>query len=257
MLPLHRALCALLLPLLGACVDAPSRAEREAAARTVVRPPGGEEVGFRRVQDNNLWIDRRGVLVIREDSAWRALWKRYAPAAPAKAPPLDFSEQMVAAVSMGAISSCSSSASYVDRVERDRDSLFVVINYAAFPVEGGESMCMMEIAPVDLLVLPRSDLPVAFVGSTDRVPVPPPAQWLERYTVADTDTMRVERWRAARLGLARDSATSAAELAQLVDRLEQHFDPELYDALRINPRVSRDGALLQRLERLGPGAPGE
>lgn len=245
----RRIACALLL--LAGCTDAPRRMEREAAARTIVRPARGEAISIRRVPENDLWVDEPGVLVIRDGDAWRTLWQRYGRNGPAAAPPLDFSRRMVAAVSLGGISSCASSERYVDRVEQDRDSLFVVIGYGAYPQEDGEMVCAQQIAPVDLLVLPRSDLPAAFVGATNRAPLPGPAAWLAKYTAAQLDSLPPERRARFRVFLARDSSTSHAEIVRLVDGVQPYGDGAVADALLHHPGVQRDAALLQRIAALG------
>lgn len=160
--------CVMLAPLLWGCgpgEEPPPRPD----------PPRGEAVPFRRVGAGGLAISLPGVMVIRDTAAWHALWRRF-PREGATPPTVDFAREMVAAVSRGYTSGCSHSAIYVSGVERGRDTLFVVLGH---PSDfGPEVTCAMEIEPVDLVVVPRGDLPVRFVGYTGAYRVPGPARWL-------------------------------------------------------------------------------
>jgi hypothetical protein len=219
-------------------------------------PPRGETVPFRRVSSRALWIEPPGVLVIRDDSAWAALWRRYLRHPVDSIPRVDFGREMVAAISRGFMTGCGNSAAYVWKVERARDTLFVVTAYDGYPGSMVGVTCMMENAPVDLVVIPRGPA-VAFVGFTASWPVPPPARWLGPITVAEADTMPPARRDRAYMAVARDTASPRGELGALVERLEHRPDPALLDALARNPRVRQDLSLLARLARMRPGDPGE
>lgn len=212
-------------------------------------PPRGESVPFRRVGAGVLSISDAGVLVIRDAESWRTLGTRFHMDGAAPLPRVDFAREMVAAVSMGGTSGCSMAARFVWRVERRRDSLFVVLAYDGYPEPLPFDTCAMVVSPVDLVVLPRTDAPVAFTGYVAGFRAPPPARWLAHPTVAETDTI-TPHWRDLyRLFLARDTATSADELARLVDRVDEQAPEELYKALLEHPRVQADLGLLLRLVR--------
>lgn len=140
-------------------------------------PPRGESIPFRRVSSDALQVERPGVMVIRDDTTWAALWRDYARDSVYAVPPVDFRREVVAAVSRGWKSGCTSSAAYVWKVERARDTLFVVTAYDGYPGSMVEVTCAAEHAPVDLVVLPRGPA-VAFVGFAASWPVPPAARWL-------------------------------------------------------------------------------
>lgn len=150
----------------------------EPPAPPPVHPARGAEVPIRRVPATDLMLAAPGVLVVREPAHWDHLWRSYSLAPLDTPPPVDFSREMVAAVSMGSSSGCANSAQYVWKVERGRDTLFVVLGDPAQYGGGDEETCMMVIAPVDLVIMPRSELPIAFVASTSAWRVPPRANWL-------------------------------------------------------------------------------
>lgn len=136
-------------------------------------PPRGAAVPFTRISSREMRITDPGVMVIRTDEAWRALWKRHAPRW-AVAPEVDFAREMVAAVSVGGYSSCSSEGRFVRRVEQTADSLFVVVFH-----DGRGEVCDMYVEPVDLVRLSRSELPMRFVPERPGFAVPGPARWVE------------------------------------------------------------------------------
>lgn len=218
-------------------------------------PPRGESVPFRRVSNQALSVRYPGVMVIRDDSAWTALWRRYLRDPVDSIPRVDFRREVVAAISRGPVTGCTNSAAYVWKVERARDTLFVVTAYDGYPGSMVEMTCAAEHEPVDLVVIPRG-YAVAFVGFTASWPVPPPARWLGPLTVSEADTLPPARRDSAYRVLARDPATYPSELMQLMERLERHPDDVLFAALVENPRVQEDAHLLLRMVRLRPGNPG-
>lgn len=243
-----RCLAALALPLTAACLD---RTWKPPPAD----PPRGASVPFRRVGEGALAIGDPGALVIRDAESLRTLWQRFADARISPPPRIDFTREMVAVVSMGGMDGCSSAARYVWRVEQGRDSLFVVLAYDGYPAALPFDTCAMVVAPVDVVVLARSDAPVAFTGYVSGYQAPPTPRWLDRPTVAQTDTM-IPHWRDQyRLFMARDSATPREELARLIDGLDEQGTEALYGALLEHPRVQADLALLLRLVR--PRQPSE
>jgi hypothetical protein len=171
MMPFIRRLACALVPALAACGSDLDDEYR----RPPPLPLRGEALDLRRLSSPALEIFDPGVLVIRDTAAWRTLWTRYRKD-PAEVPVVNFKDLMVVAVSRGSGSGCVNSAIYVERVERGRDSLFVVLD----PGSGGpEVTCAMEIGPVDLVAVPRSDLPIAWVEYPGRRGPPPPARWLD------------------------------------------------------------------------------
>ena len=172
--PIQRTACLLVL-LLAGCSDP----EYEYPPPPPPHPPRGEEVPIRRLVGQELSIRDPGVMVIRDGAAWNELWRRYPQHQPLIPPPVNFSRQMVAVVSRGSAQGCTNSAIYVGRVERGRDTLFVVLGTPADDVGWGEVTCAMEIAPVDAVAFERTELPVHFVGFRPGVTAPGPARWFE------------------------------------------------------------------------------
>lgn len=123
---------------------------------------------------SDIRIGDAGVMVIRTDAAWRALWRRYGD--PGRVPAVDFSREMVAAVSMGSFDSCAEWPHFVQRVEQTADSLFVSVFF--FEVDPPGPYCDYRPEAVDLVRMPRSELPVRFVPHQTGFVVPGPARWL-------------------------------------------------------------------------------
>ena len=144
----------------------------EAAREPPLDPPRGTAVPFTRMNTLVFQMAEPGTMLIRDGEAWRALWKRYAPP-PGEAPAIDFTREMVAAVSFGGYSSCIRQADFVHRVEQTADSLRIVLYHPYEP-----TACDLYVEPLDLVRLPRSELPARFVPAQAGGTVPGPARWL-------------------------------------------------------------------------------
>lgn len=240
---IHRIpLAAVLVLLTAGCHEGTFRPGPEQPARSEVVP-------FRRVGEGALSIHDPGVLVIRDAGTWRALWENFPTYETRPAPAVDFAREMVAAVSLGSMDRCSEAAAYVTGVERAGDSLFVRMVNDLYSDELPILVCDSRFSPVDLVVLPRSDGPVAFTLTRAWTPVPPLARWLRPMAVAETDTIPPDVRTLYRARIARDSATSIDELARLMDRLDGEWDRPVAAALVENPRVQASPELLVRLAR--------
>lgn len=118
-----------------------------------------EPVSFDRLlssQQSEMVETRREVL--RDPEAFAASWSklgRFAP--PPERPTLDFSRQQVILVAMGT-QPCVARVSVL-AVERSGRELVVRILEAP---PGASCVCVVDTRPVDVVVLPRSDLPVRF-----------------------------------------------------------------------------------------------
>ena len=102
--------------------------------------------------------DKRQV-VVRDAAAWEALWKAHG--ADAKMPEVDFGRQMVIGIFMGsAPGGCHGTGI---RGVYPSNGKLVVSFFERYPVEGQDVVCTKAITtPYQLVVVPRSDLPVVF-----------------------------------------------------------------------------------------------
>jgi hypothetical protein len=210
-------------------------------------PPRGVEVPVEHVAGGELALAEPGVLVVRGQDEWRTLRLRYGHNPPGAEPPADFRREMLAVVSYGPTSACSDRARHVWRVEKSPDTLFVVLAYPEYPGPTPEWTCMAIVEAVDVVRLPRTEVPVRFVGYTGGWPVPPPARWLDRYTAAEMDTLPHEVGRLHRVFLARDSTTPPSELRHLSESLRADPNAELFSTLVKNPTVQAHAELLANL----------
>jgi hypothetical protein len=161
------AACLWLILAAAACGSSEDRAEPPPD------PPRGTPVPFTRMKPREMLFVEPGATVIRTSEEWRALWKRYRPP-PGEPPAVEFARNMVAVVYMGAYSSCMREEKFVRRVEQVVDTLFVVVHH-----DPGGTTCDMLVEPVDMVLLPQSELPVRFIPARADLPAPPPARWLE------------------------------------------------------------------------------
>ncbi len=135
-------------------------------------PPRGRTVTFRELAPDGLALPEPGVLLVRTQAEWRALW-RLGTVPPADPPPVDFGRHMVAVVSFGTFDSCYERFSFVRRVEQTADSLRVMVYHREL-----SSVCDSLVNGITLALLPRTDLPVAFVPAAMPFGVPGPGPWL-------------------------------------------------------------------------------
>jgi hypothetical protein len=120
-------------------------------------------------------VHQRRDVVIKDKAAWAALWAEHVspvvyitdpvqPALPPRAlPDVDFNTQMVIGVFLGmAGNGCNSTS--IDSVSSDGKAITV---RHSDTVPGIGVMCTMYVpSPAQLVVVPKSDLPVQFVGET-------------------------------------------------------------------------------------------
>jgi hypothetical protein len=126
-------------------------------------PAGKKSVLPHRLISRDLWVTDSGRWIIRTQEEWEAFWQKYRDPrrSPAQRPPeVNWAEAIVIAVGEGGSSGCSNAARYINRIVVSGESTEVILG----PEERGiEITCMMSIAPVDVIVVPRHHYgPVVF-----------------------------------------------------------------------------------------------
>jgi hypothetical protein len=102
-------------------------------------------------------IHEARTVVVKDEAAWTRLWNEHAP--DRARPAVDFASHMVVGVFMGSgANSCYSTA--IDGIVRTADKILV---RELRSVPGPDILCAMHVTtPAQLVVIPRSDLPVVF-----------------------------------------------------------------------------------------------
>lgn len=139
-------------------IVAVDRTDADVAFTTVA----ATDVPFRTADATSLSdIHEARTVVVKDAAAWARLWSEHAPRR--ALPDVDFTANMVVGVFMGyGASSCHTTA--IDGVVRTADKLIV---HELRSVPGPDIACAMHVtSPAHLVVVPRSDLPVAFATET-------------------------------------------------------------------------------------------
>lgn len=184
--------------------------------------------------------------MIRDAEKWATLWHRFGrlrghagERVQSKPPAVDFSRHILVAVSYGPTSGCSNEAKYIGEVRDEGDSIAVVLGGTEDTRPGPVLTCMMIIEPVDVVRLPRTELPVNFVSS--RVPVPHWARWWAIPSAEELARMEPGERRTFLKALALDPSTSESKLQEMADHLTEN-DWEV-----ASPRVDQGGRVLSQI----------
>jgi hypothetical protein len=125
------------------------------------------EIPFDRLpQSEYLWVLEPGARVFRTQQEWTEFWSAHINAfdgtgKPVSAPLVDFDNYMLAGVFWGGSdhSGCSNQADVIQKAE-------VVGGVLQIEVDNLRSLgpCRMIVSPLDIVILPKCDFPVSFVG---------------------------------------------------------------------------------------------
>jgi hypothetical protein len=209
-----------------------------------------QSIAFTRLDTGRLEGLEPGTALIRDSVAWRTLWWYFGreyrsewnaplPDSIATPPPVDFTRNVIVAVSSRVFSGCG--GPYISRVEADGPRLRVVLG----PAEDPEfpMICTEEGSGLEAVLVPGRWRQVSVVGPRPEYIVPPPARWWTKPSVeAALDTgrsvLKDVSWRV----LPRDSKLSLKDLRRLARGASDGAGPSL--GLLGNPRVKASPELL-------------
>lgn len=216
-----------------------------------------QSIAFTHLDTGRLEGLEPGTALIRDSMAWRTLWWYFGreyrsewnaplPDSIATPPPVDFTRNVIVAVSSRAFRGCG--APYISRVEGDGHRLRVVLG----PVEDPELPMICEGIGLEAVLVPGRWRQVSVVGPRPEYIVPPPAKWWAKPSVdaaldSGRSVLKDVSWRV----LPRDSTLSLKELRRLARGASEGTGPSL--GLLGNPRVKASPELLAILGR-GPRA---
>jgi hypothetical protein len=130
-------------------------------------PPDTRCLSPARVPTRDLWVATAGEWVFRNEQDWHEFWakhwnnRQWQPPPPPPAPAVDWTTDLLVAVSEGTSSGCDNAARYINRVMLSRDSTVVVIGPEKYGSD--EMTCSAVIEPVDVAVIPRDHYgPIVF-----------------------------------------------------------------------------------------------
>jgi hypothetical protein len=111
-------------------------------------------------------VPLKGTSLIKSEAEWNEWWEKYwnrFSGSGEKTPPpaIDFEKRMVIIIHWGAgYSGCSNKVDVIERIQVMNDSLNVVVRDLPFL-----GPCDMEVYPLQMVEIARSNLPVRFTGS--------------------------------------------------------------------------------------------
>jgi len=131
------------------------------------QPDKSNKIAFADVpQFENFYINKKGTLIVKSDEEWNNLGERYwnhysGNGSKTPAPGIDFKNIMVIGIFWGAnYSGCSNRVEVIKAIEIDEDKIIVTID--DLPSLGP---CDMIVTPLQMVSLPKSDIPVIFKGN--------------------------------------------------------------------------------------------
>jgi hypothetical protein len=157
---------------------------------------------LRRIPSDRLVVPLAGVSVIRDSTAWRILWDRFArprrlssgdTLEVLRRPRIAFADTILIAIAPGGVTGCDNSLRMVEEIREFPDS--VVVRYSTTGVASGIDAggglyitCQAFFTPIDIVAIRRTSAPILFRPYQVDSPLPP-APWWDRPSIAALDSM--------------------------------------------------------------------